>query len=152
MNAALIERPSQGSLVPDDEATNLVAVISRAARDPEVDVEKLERLMALYERVEAKNAERAFNDSMNAAQAEMRPISADAENPQTHSRYATFAKLDKALRPIYLRHGFSLSYDEGDSPKAEHVRVLCYCSHNGGTRAPTTATCRLTARARRATT
>lgn len=132
MNAALIERPSQGSLVPDDEATNLIAVISRASRDPGVDVEKLERLMALYERVEAKNAERAFNDSMNAAQSEMRPISADAENPQTHSRYATFAALDKALRPIYLRHGFSLSYDEGDSPKAEHVRVLCYCSHNGG--------------------
>lgn len=132
MNAALMERPSQGTLVPDDEATNLIAVIARAVRDPEVDVSKMERLMAMYERVEAKNAERAFNDAMNAAQSEMRPISADAQNKQTNSAYATFGKLDKVLRPIYLKHGFSLSFDEGDSPKPEHVRVICYVSHKDG--------------------
>jgi hypothetical protein len=114
------------------EGATLLAVIARAAKDPDTDVDKLERLMAMFERVEAKNAERAFNDAMNAAQKEMRPVSADAENPQTRSRYATFAKLDGALRPIYLKHGFSLSYDEGESPKPDHVRVLCYCSHNAG--------------------
>jgi hypothetical protein len=104
VNAVARTQVKSGELVPNVpvvEGATLLAVISRAAADPNTDVEKMERLMALYERIEAKNAERAFNDSMNAAQAEMRPISADAENPQTHSKYATFAKLDKALRPIY---------------------------------------------------
>jgi hypothetical protein len=59
-------------------------------------------------------------------------ISADAENKQTHSRYATYAKLDSVLRPIYTKHGFSLSFDEDESPKPDHIRCLCYVSHDAG--------------------
>lgn len=110
----------------------LLEVIARAARDPSVDIDKMERLIAMQERIQARQAEVAFNEAMNACQAEMRPISADATNPQTKSRYASYPQLDKALRPIYTRHGFSLSFDEGDSPKPEHVRVICYVSHNAG--------------------
>lgn len=110
----------------------LLEVIARAARDPNVDIDKMERLIAMQERVMSRQAEEAFNIAMNAAQSEMRPISANASNPQTKSRYATYDKLDRELRPIYTSHGFSLSFDEGDSPKPEHVRVLCYVSHIGG--------------------
>lgn len=113
-------------------AGGIDAVIERAARDPNVDIDKLERLIAMQERIQTRNAEVEFNRALNAAQAEMRPISANASNPQTRSRYATFDKLDRALRPIYTHHGFSLSFDEGDSPKPNHVRVLCYVAHNAG--------------------
>jgi hypothetical protein len=114
------------------ETATVISMIERASRDPAVDVEKFERLMAMRERIDAKAAEMAFNKAMNAAQAEMRPVGADANNPQTKSKYATYAKLDGVLRPIYTKHGFSLSFDEDDSPKAEHVRVLCYVSHQDG--------------------
>lgn len=113
-------------------SASLMDVIARAASDPTVDIDKMERLIALQQQVSAREAELLFNQAMNAAQSEMRPISANASNPQTKSRYATFDKLDRALRPIYTHHGFSLSFDEGDSPKPNHVRVLCYCAHNGG--------------------
>lgn len=114
------------------ETTAILAMIERAARDPAVDITKIERLMEMRDKQEAKAAERAFNVAMNEAQGEMRPIGADALNPQTKSRYATYAKLDSALRPIYTKHGFSLSFDEDESPKPEHIRVLCYVSHGGG--------------------
>jgi len=115
-----------------DLSGGILSVIERAARDPSVDVDKMERLFAMQERVLAREAETAFNVAMNACQAEMRPIAANASNPQTKSRYATYDKLDRALRPIYTHHGFSLSFDEGESPKPEHVRVLCYVSHVAG--------------------
>jgi hypothetical protein len=111
---------------------SLMEVIARAASDPSVDIDKMERLIAMQERIQARDAEMAFNVAMNAAQAEMRPIAANASNPQTRSRYATFDKLDRVLRPIYTAHGFSHSFDEGESPKPEHVRVLCYLSHVAG--------------------
>lgn len=131
--SAVISRPDEPVIEhPQSDATALIQAIERAAINPAVDVDKMERLFALQERMMAKNAEVAFNIAMNAAQQEMTPISADAENPQTRSKYATFAKLDRALRPIYTRHGFSLSFDEGDSPKSEHVRCLCYVSHISG--------------------
>jgi hypothetical protein len=58
-------------------------------------------------------------------------VSADATNPQTRSKYATYGKLDSILRPIYTTHGFSLSFDEGEAP-ADHVLVLCHVSHRAG--------------------
>ena len=117
---------------PANMGASLMDVISKAARDPSVDIDKMERLIAMRERLLAQEAEMAFNVAMNAAQAEMRPIAANASNPQTRSRYATFDKLDRVLRPIYTEKGFSLSFDEGESPKPDHVRVLCYVSHVGG--------------------
>ena len=90
------------------------------------------KLADLDQQIEAKRAEAAFNDAMNEAQAKMRPISADASNPQTKSKYATYAKLDRALRPVYIAFGFSLSFDTGEDAPADHVRVLCYVSHRAG--------------------
>ena len=117
--------------VPVSDAASLMAVIARAASDATVDVTKLERLMAMYERIEAKRAEQAFAEAMNAAQGKMRAVSQDASNPQTRSKYASFAALDAVLRPIYTEHGFSLSYDTADAPEP-NVRVVCRVSHRAG--------------------
>lgn len=114
------------------DSGSLMAFIGRAASDPNVDVDKLERMMNLYERVTAKNSEQAFNAAMSAAQTEMRPVSADMDNPQTRSRYASYAAIDNKLRPIYTSHGFAVSFDTGDSLLPEMVRVLCYVSHKDG--------------------
>ncbi|MGN6282127.1 ERF family protein, partial [Frateuria sp.] len=48
------------------------------------------------------------------------------------SKYATYGKLDKALRPVYTDHGFALSFDTGPDAPADCVRVLCYVSHRNG--------------------
>jgi len=116
------------------EGSTLLEIISRAASDPNVDVDKMERLMAMHERITARQAEAAFNAAMEACQAEMHPISADATNPQTRSKYATYGKLDRALRPIYTRHGFSLSFSDGETTKPDHVRVLGVVRHKAGYR------------------
>lgn len=109
----------------------LITAISRAASDPNTDIDKMERLMAMHERITAKNAEQAFNAAMSAAQRDMGRVSADATNPQTRSKYATYAALDRALRPVYTQHGFSLSFDTGEAA-SEWVRVVCYVSHVEG--------------------
>lgn len=107
-------------------------MFERLASNPNTSVEALERLMALWERGEAKKAELAFNAAMSTAQKQMRPVAVDATNPQTRSKYASYEALDRALRPIYTEHGFGLSFDTADSPLAEHVRVVCHVTHEGG--------------------
>jgi len=124
--SAVISRQDQLPGMPDP--TSLLAVISRAASDPAVDIDKLERLMAMHERMQELAAKAAFNDAMSAAQGEMEPISKNASNPQTRSRYASYDALDAEARPIYTKHGFSISYDTGESTKPEHVLVLAYVS------------------------
>lgn len=114
------------------ESGTVLQFIQRAASDPQFDVDKLERMMALRERMRQQEAETAFNEALNKVQSEVGRISADATNPQTRSQYASYAKLDGVLRPIYTAHGFSLSFDEGETAKEEHVRVVCHVSHSFG--------------------
>lgn len=114
---------------PSPSDTSLISVIERAARDPAVDVNKLERLIALAEQQRGKEAEREFNVAMNAVQEAIRPIAADAKSDK--GRYASYLALDKALRPIYTDNGFSLSFDTGESG-SDMVRVLCYVAHRAG--------------------
>jgi hypothetical protein len=97
-----------------------------------VDVDKLERLLAMRERIEAKHAEQIFNAAMTEAQAAIEPVRADAANAQTKSKYASYPALDRVLRPIYTKHGFSPSFDTGDGAPDGYVRVLCHLFHSAG--------------------
>lgn len=122
----------QAARAAPDEASALLAVIDRSARDPTIDVAKLERLLEMQQRVTARAAEQQFHAAMSAAQAEMTTVQTDAVNPQTRSRYATYARLDAALRPIYTRHGFALSFDESPTDAPDSVLAICVVSHIGG--------------------
>lgn len=124
------EQPAE-ALAALGQAQSALSLFERLAVDPNASVEKIERLMALWERAEARKAEQAFNAAMTAAQAEMRPIAADAYNPQTKSKYASYAVLDAVLRPIYTKHGFGLSFNTGTASDLE-VCVLCDVTHAGG--------------------
>lgn len=108
------------------------ALIERLATNPDVSVEKLERLMALWEQAEDRRARTAFHAAMADAQKAMRPVAADADNPQTRSRYASYAALDRALRPLYTEHGFGLSFNTADAPGELMIRIVCDVSHVGG--------------------
>jgi hypothetical protein len=119
------------SMVPAESA-DAVQMFERLAKDPNASVEKIERLMALWERMEGRRAEAEFNAAMSSAQKGMRPVLADASNPQTKSRYASYGALDRAIRPIYTYHGFGLSFDTSDGAPPDHVRVVCHVTHGAG--------------------
>lgn len=125
--------PQAGSnIVPVNDSATLLAVISRAATDPNCDVEKMERLYAMHERMQERQAAEAFAVAMSQAQAEVRKAAKDRTNTQTKSDYATLESIDAATRPVYTARGFSLSFDTQDSPLAGHVRIVCHVMHAGG--------------------
>lgn len=132
MNQLARKEPDAAPTIQQTEAAAFVSMIERAARDPSVDMDKLERLLAMKERQEARMAEQAFAAAMSAAQSEMRPVATDANNPQTRSRYATFMALDRALRPIYVKNGFALSFDTAPGATPDTLMVLCDVMHSGG--------------------
>jgi len=95
-------------------------------------IDVIERLAALQTAALARDAETQFNESLNLAQGELRPIASDLENPQTKSRYASYAALDRVIRPVYIRHGFSLSFDTAEHPREDMMRIVCYIAHRAG--------------------
>ena len=114
------------------ESATVLAMLDRMSADPAQPVERLEQMFALYQKVQADAARKAFMAAFVVAQAEMGHVVKNAHNPQTKSKYATHAAIDALIKPVYSKHGFAMSYDTADSPLADCVRVLCYLIHTGG--------------------
>lgn len=102
---------------------NIIAVIADAARDPAVDPAKLRSLLELHRELERDVDRRLFYAAMSRVQGAISQVATDAANPQTASRYASYAALDAALRPHYTAEGFSVSYDA--EPMENGLLVTC---------------------------
>jgi hypothetical protein len=98
----------------------------------EAAIDVIERLAALQKDQMDREAMNAFNDAMEAAQNEISNVVPDAKNTETGGKYATFLALNRALRPVYLKHGFSLTFTGAESTKPDEVLIVCECSHKGG--------------------
>jgi hypothetical protein len=127
---AVVESPQTQTQRSD--ATALIQVIERAAANEKIDVEKMERLLAMQERILDRNAEVAFNEAMRAAQEEMPKVLRNKRNDQTNSHYADLEKVNEIIVPVYVKHGFSLSFGTADTPTLGHIRITCLVSHVAG--------------------
>lgn len=118
--------------VAQTESAAIFSLIERAARDPNVDIDKMERLMQMQERVMERQAKTAYATAMAAAKAEIMPVVRNKRNDQTKSNYADLAAIADAIDPIITKHGFSLTFDTDECPKPNHQRVVCDVFHSSG--------------------
>lgn len=116
--------------VPDTPANTMESFIAMALTNKDVDADKLQKLLDMRRQYLSDEARVAFHRAMAEAQAEMQPVVRDAENTQTRSRYARLETIDAAIRPVYSRHGFRLSYDT--EAAGDRTRVICIVSHIAG--------------------
>lgn len=122
-------------LKPPSEAMTLSPMnLLSVALQNNAAIDVIERLAALQEKIMLRDAEIQFNDALSRVQAEIKRVAPDLQNPQTSSRYASYAAIDRVIRPIYTREGMSLSFSHDDCPKPDHVRVICYASLGAFTR------------------
>ena len=115
-----------------NEGSAILSLIERAARDETVDIDKMERLLNMQERVIQRDAAKDFNDALRDAQHELPQVYRDASNSQTRSKYATLETIAKAVMPVITKHGFSMSFGTDASPLEGHYRITCELSHVGG--------------------
>lgn len=121
-----------GEVAETQPAEAIVQVIERAAMNPDVDIDKMERLLQMQERVMDRNAEQAFTAAMVQTQRMMPVIQPKARNEQTRSSYAKLDNINKLAQPVYTEHGFSCVFGEADSPKEDCIRIVCDLSHEQG--------------------
>lgn len=121
-----------GQVVPVGNATSLLQAIAGAAANPEADIEKMERLFAMHQKMVAQEAEAAFNAALSRAQSRIVPVANNAANTQTNSRYAKLAAINKAITPIYTAEGLAISFDTEECPTAGFQRTVAILSHSAG--------------------
>ncbi len=114
------------------DAASLMAVIAKAATDPNVDVSKMERLFSLYQQMDSQRREEAYNAAMQTAQSEMPQMFRDRKNEHKGYKYTTLEELNSAAVPVYTKNGFALSFGTQDCPLPNHYRMTCKVSHAAG--------------------
>lgn len=119
---------------PAQDSGNILSVIARAAADPNVDIDKLERLLEMQERVIARNARSAYFDALAELQPKLPVITERGgikdRNGNIQSTYALWEDVNEAIRPILAEHGFSLSFKV--KREAEQIVTTGILAHRVG--------------------
>jgi len=121
---------------PLDSQPTILALIEKMALDPHADVEKLECMMAMYERLKAKEAELAYNAAKGRILKKLASIKIvksrsvlneiEQGKPQKGAyeafKYAPLEEIDKHLRPLLAQEDMDLSYS--DEPREDGGIVI----------------------------
>jgi ERF superfamily len=118
---------------PTLQASPMFAMIERAARDPSVDIDKLERLMQMKVNADALQARAAFDDAMADMQPEL-PVIAERGNAADRYTYAKWEDINIQIKPVLKRFGFALTFRTNF---ADGIIITGVLSHRAGHREET---------------
>ncbi|PUB43191.1 ERF family protein [Pseudomonas sp. GV047] len=130
-----LERDRQMAAQPAQEIS-MLSTISRLALDPRCDMDKLERLIKLQDRMEAKSALEAFNAAFAEMQCEMPSVEKRTENTHTKKMYADLDDINYAVRQVMAKFGFGVSFKIVN--QAAGVSITGILMHKAGHREETT--------------
>jgi hypothetical protein len=128
----VIPAQSKEIAAPQDQSAAVLQVIERAATNPDVDIDKMERLLQMHERMSAQNASMQFNAAMSLMQTELPEVEEKGvikHGEKVISTYAKWEDINAAIKPVLQSHGFALSFRVNTDDKVKVEGVL---SHKGG--------------------
>jgi len=126
----------------DAESTDLapaspsVSMFERLAMDPNVPVDKLEKLIELQERIMRHNAQAAFNAAFSKMQPKIPIIDEHGRievKGTLRSTYAPLEDIHEVVKPITARHGFAIRHrTEWPQDRSGIIRIVGILSHEQG--------------------
>jgi hypothetical protein len=105
-------------------------LIREVTGNPELSAEKLKILVDMRLLLEDREAEKSFDAAMKNAQKEVVALKWDKKGDNNH--YVKYPTIEKMLRPIREKFGFTQSFDAEVSPVAGQMIFCCDVSHDGG--------------------
>lgn len=125
-------------IIPATDAP-MVAMIERIAMDPNIPLERLEKMLDMKERMEDRaredqdrQAKKAYFAAMSKCQAELPVVTKTRTNTHTRSTYADLAAIEEQAMPIIHRYGFGVSFQPDGYNENGELRILWEISHEEG--------------------
>lgn len=120
---------SGGFVSVNSESAQALVLIERASIDPRCNIDKMRALLDMRTEIVTDDRNISLAEAMFAAQAEMVPVV--RADPGEKKKYAKLERIDAAIRPIYTKHGFSLSFNSSALENGG-VKILCKLRHKLG--------------------
>lgn len=115
------------------EAAAFLSMLDRLARDPSVDIERIERFSLLHERSVARAAKSAYDAALSEMQPQLPII--DKRGKGNNGKYALWEDIAAGILSVTAEHGFSLTFRVQPVEKA--VNVTAVLAHRDGHREET---------------
>ncbi len=113
---------------------NMLESVQKSKATPET-VEVLKGMMDLYERDQARNAEREFNQAFAKLQSELSSVSATRQVPNKDGsvryRFAPYEDIMETVKPVLIANGFAISFTTRFQDGGRMVSI-CTLRHIGG--------------------
>lgn len=128
------------------ESAAILSVIERMATNPDIDPDRIERFIALKERMDKEAARKEFAAALAEMQSEMPVIEENGRievrkrdaktgdrtgEVQQSTTYALWEDINEAIRPVMKAHGFALMFRTGQTPEGKII-VTGILSHRAG--------------------
>jgi hypothetical protein len=126
---ALAPAPQTAIAITD----NVTPMFERLARDPSVDVAKLERLLDMHERLIRQQAKAEFDRAFAEMQGDIPTIDEKGRilvDGVLRSRFAKNEDIQEVIKPILKAHGFALRFSSEVSEG--RIKVTGTLSHRSG--------------------
>lgn len=118
------------------ETSAVLSMIARAASDPNVDIDKMERLLVMRDKAMALQARTAYDDAMADMQPEL-PVIGERGDAAGRYTFALWEDIQTAIKPVLQRHGFALTFR---TDTKDGITVTGILSHRAGHREETAMT------------
>lgn len=129
------DKPSRALTRRREEPTSIMEVLARAAANPRVDVNKLQALLEMQQKVELRQAEVEFNAALARLMPRLPRIEKNGVIPDNlgkiRSRFARYEDIDRVTRPLLADEGFSVSFRTEDIGH-DKVRIIGTLAHRMG--------------------
>ena len=127
-----VKKDEPMQIIPVNETAAIMSMVARAASDPACDMDKMERLMQMHERMQARQAEVDFSTDLAAMQTELPSVTERGKakvNGDVRYTFSLWEDINTAIKPILSRHGFALSFRTDFS---DGIAITGVLSHRSG--------------------
>ena len=128
MSAQAVAERETASNVETLPATDMLAMIERMAINPNIDTDKLERLIAMKKDMDATAAKVAFTQALVRMRPQLPRI--EKKGKTDKAEYGKWEDIQDAIDPVLNKNGFDLSFKTSSTP--DSITVIAVLRHEAG--------------------
>lgn len=137
-NAVEIHDHQEAKIIPSNDAP-MVAMIERIVMDPNIPIDRLERMLEMKERMEdrarqdeEREARKAYYAAMSRCQKALPVVTKTKRNDHTKSTYADLAAIEEQAMPIIHDFGFGVTFQPAGYNDKGELQIKWTISHEAG--------------------
>ena len=127
-NEVMSDKPASLPAV-STETQAIMQMIERVVLNPDADMDKLDKMLDMQERILNRNAKQAFTADLAAMQAEL-PLVGKSGEGHNKAKYARLEDINEAIRPTLQKYGFAVTFRTKQADKT--LTVTAILSHRMG--------------------